>query len=46
MFFGSGVFYDKSLVFVVSFLRVFIVLALFFLLNVFLNWLKKPNKKL
>ena len=45
MFFGSGVFYDKSLVFVVSFLRVFIVLALFFLLNIFLNWLKKPNKK-
>lgn len=45
MFFGSGVIYDRSLVFVVSFLRVFIVLTLFFLLNIFLNWLKKPNEK-
>lgn len=45
MFFCNGVFYDNSLVFVVSFLRVFIVLALFFLLKVFLNWLKNFNKK-
>lgn len=45
LFFCNGVLYDKSLAFVISFLRVFAVLALFFLLNIFLNWLKKPNKK-
>ncbi len=45
LFGGSGIFFDRSLVFIIIFLRFFGVVTLFFVINILMGFLKKPKRK-